>query len=287
MFTSMTALLFLISIILPYGLAQVPTASNQQYPYIHDPLYSTLSSECQASVTVCPPTVLSCAVTLCSICTSLGVTPSIEPCCAAPTPLACFSDYVAGSPITYTTPLSPTGTTPTSYNPGVAACGGALSISSTCAAATPEFAQLEFSSQYSCLCFTSGTFVPQRFDGFWSTCVAFVSTGAPGEYSQFGPTGGGDVVRTPCQRYASSTAGFPATSLPPTPGVSSTPAASAPAASTPAPSTTTPPMSSRSTTGVAVAATTTAEGFKSRKAPVSYESRLRCVNFCTNDNRFD
>jgi hypothetical protein len=251
MFTSMVGSLFLISTALPYGLAQFTVTSSQQYPYIHDSLYSTLSSECQTEITACPPTVLSCAVTLCSICTSLGVTPSIEPCCAAPTPLVCFSDYVAGSSITYTTPLGPTGTTLTSYDPGVAACGGVLSISSTCAAATPDFAQLEFSSQYSCLCFTSGTFVPQIFDGFWSTCLAFESTNAPEEYSLFGPTGGGDVVRTPCQLYATSTAGFPTTSLPPTPGVSSTPAPLASPTSTHAPS------------------TTTAESFKSRKPSVS------------------
>jgi hypothetical protein len=239
MCASMTALLFLVSTALPYGLAQFTTTSTQEYPYIKNSLYSTLSSECQASVTACPPTVLSCAAALCSICTNLGVTPSIEPCCAAPTPLACFSDYVAGSPITYTTPPGPTGTTLTSYDPGVGACGGVLSISSTCAASTPDFNNLEFSSQYSCLCFTSGTFVPQRFDGFWSTCLAYVSTADPEEYSQFGPTGGGDAVRTPCQRYASSTAGFPATTLPPTPGVSPTSGASASAASTSASSTAT------------------------------------------------
>src|ERR1700750_3364906 len=85
-------------------------SSTQTIPYIHNSLYATLSSECQTQISVCIPTISSCASNLCKICTSLGISPSIEPCCAAPTPLACFSDYVEGKPITYPTPTRPTGT---------------------------------------------------------------------------------------------------------------------------------------------------------------------------------
>lgn len=224
MFTNLIRVLLLSAYLVVPSLNQVTTTSTQTIPYIHDSAYSTLSSECQSIITVCKPTVLSCAVSLCSICTSLGVTPSIEPCCAAPTPLACFSDYVAGDSITYPTPTGPTGpeSTITSFDSSALACASIYSISSTCAASTPNWDQLEFSSQFSCACFTNGTLAPTIWDGYWSTCLAWLSTASPSEYSLLGPTGGGNAARTPCELYLSSSAAFPTTSLPPTPGTSAT-----------------------------------------------------------------
>ena len=88
---------------------------------------------------------------------------------------------------------------------------------------------------------------PQSSNGFWSTCLACVSTASPAKYSLFGPTDGGDMVRTPCQRYASSTASFPTTSLPPTP--------------------------SSALTNATATATNTSEGSKSLELQVSPVSR--------------
>jgi hypothetical protein len=170
------------------------------------------------------PTISSCASNLCKMCTSLGVTPSIEPCCAASTPRACFSDYVAGKSITYPKPTGPTGaeSTVTSVDSNSVACASVYSISSQCVASTPDWNDLDFSSQLSCVCYTSGTFAPQVWDGYWSTCLAWISTANPSEYSLLGPTGGGVVVRTPCADYITNSGAFPSTTLPPTPGVSLT-----------------------------------------------------------------
>ena len=196
------------------GRSQFTTSSTQEFPYIQNSLYTSLSSNCQSIITVCEPTILSCAVSLCHICTSLGVTPSIEPCCAAPEPTACFSSYVAGSPITYTAPAGPTGPTYTSFDTSAEACGSVENFSSSCAAATPNFEQLEFSSQASCFCSPNGTYAPTVFDGYWSTYFAWASTAAPDEYALFGPTGGGDLDRTPCQKFATAPGSFPKTTIP-------------------------------------------------------------------------
>src|SRR5437667_8819819 len=51
---------------------------------------SSLISDCNQYLTICVPTAASCASSACSFCTSIGITPSIEPCCAQATPTACF-----------------------------------------------------------------------------------------------------------------------------------------------------------------------------------------------------
>lgn len=48
-----------------------------------------------------------------------------------------------------------------------------------------------WSDLQSCYCSTSGTFAPEYYDGFWSSCLSFASVYDPAEYSQLGPTGGG------------------------------------------------------------------------------------------------
>jgi len=173
-----------------------------------NPDFSSLSSECVQYLTKCEPTISSCAIDICSLCTSLSITPSIEPCCAAATPVDCFSSYVEGVTITATSrsgSISTIASPTTSIDSSALACISAYSIISYCEASTPGFTNLAFSSQATCLCSTSGTFAPGVYDGYWSTCLAWASTASPGEYSEFGPTGGGDVVRTPCQNYAAST----------------------------------------------------------------------------------
>jgi len=179
---------------------QACLASAQQNPH-----FSSLSSECVQFLTTCEPTISSCAIDICSLCTSLSITPSIEPCCAAATPVDCFSSYVRGVTITAAGGSGSIASPTTSTDSSVLACISAYSIISSCEASTPGFTNLAFSSQATCLCSTSGTFAPGVYDGYWSTCLAWASTASPGEYSQLGPTGGGDVVRTPCQSYAAST----------------------------------------------------------------------------------
>lgn len=199
------------------AVAQLSPTSTQLYPYVTGSLFTSLSTECVSQISACPPTINSCAITICSICTSLRITPSIEPCCAASTYLQCFSSLLAGSPITNTAPAGPTGA-PKSADPNALSCVSWTSVYSTCLASTPSFEQLEFSSMQTCLCSTSGSAVPTRYDGFWSGCLEYLSTADPLSYSSLlAPTNGQSLVSTPCEYFATNPGAFPSTSLPPTP----------------------------------------------------------------------
>jgi hypothetical protein len=201
--------------------AQTTPTSTQQYPYVTGSLFTSLSRECSSQITACPLTVTSCAVTICSICTSLGISPSIEPCCAASTPLQCFSSFLAGSNITNTAPAGRTGT-PKSDDPLALSCVSLTSVLSSCSVATPTFFQLEFSSMATCLCSNSSSPIPNRYDGFWSGCLAYLSTAVPESYSALlAPTNGKTLVSTPCAELVTSPSAFPSTSLPPVPAASS------------------------------------------------------------------
>jgi len=215
-------MLFTALVVLSTASAQ--SVITQTDSVIHNSLYSTLSSECVSVITVCVPTISSCAASLCEICTGLDITPSIEPCCAAPTPTACFSDYIAGKPLTYSTSSLPPPVA--TFDPSAAACSSVLSLSSNCAAATPDFAQLEFSSQSSCICSASGEYAPTVYDNFFSTCAAWVSTADPSEYSVAFENSGRPVVRTPCEYFATNPGAFPTTTGLTVTGSSNTPSAS-------------------------------------------------------------
>jgi hypothetical protein len=223
-------MLLLGSIFVVTSEAQVRPTSTQIFPYIHDSVYSALSSSCFTFPSNCAPTIFTCASEICHVCTSLGITPSIEPCCCAsswPATLSCFSDYLAGNPITYTTPPGPPSSGISSFDSSAVACVSVESILNSCEAVTPDFIDLDFSSQSSCLCSANGTHAPTVYDGFLSTCLAWVSTANPAEYSLVGQNSGRDVVRTPCERFATDTSGFPTTQLPATPTTGTLPSKTA------------------------------------------------------------
>lgn len=200
-------MLFTLLVVLSTASGQ--SVVTQTASLIHNSLYTSLSSECVSVITVCVPTISSCAASLCHICTGLDITPSIEPCCAAPTPTACFSDYIAGKPLTY--PSSSLPPPVVTVDSSAAACSSVLSVSSNCVAATPDFEQLEFSSQSSCLCSVNGEYAPTVYDNFFSTCAAWASTADPSEYSVVFEISGKPVVRTPCQYFATRPGAFPTT----------------------------------------------------------------------------
>jgi len=200
-------MLFVLLAVLPTVSCQ--SVSTQTASLIHNSLYTALSSECVSAITVCVPTVSSCAVSLCKLCTGLDITPSIEPCCAAPTPTECFSDYISGKSLTY--PSSSLPPPVVTIDSSAAACSSVLSVSSNCVAATPDFQDLEFSSQSSCLCSVNGEYAPTVYDNFFSTCAAWVSTADPSEYSVVFEISGAPVVRTPCQYFATQPSAFPTT----------------------------------------------------------------------------
>lgn len=178
---------------------------------------ASFSSECVAQIkSLCVPTIASCAADLCYLCTSLGIVPSIEPCCAAPTPTACFAnDYVKGVTSSAATPvtLSPepipsnlaSGPAGRSVSKALAltnSCQSLDSVYTRCVAETPSFAHLRFRQMQTCLCSTDGTYAPSLWDNYFSGCEKYASLVDPPEYSALGPVGGTSLGSRPCEAYA-------------------------------------------------------------------------------------
>jgi hypothetical protein len=158
---------------------------------------SRLSSECLLVTSQCAPTISSCAYSYCALCTDLGILPAIEPCCAAPTQTACFDDLLAGQP------LSQTGNFATITNqPAPPACQSVESIIDSCTRATPGFTELEFSSQFTCLCSKNGVYAPLIYDEYTSTCLAYLSSVSPAVYLSIGGQINGTDI------YSHSLSGF-------------------------------------------------------------------------------
>ena len=163
---------------------------------------TTLASECiQKIETDCIPTASDCAAAICYLCTSLGISPSIEPCCASATPEACFAtNYVNGQtgPIT---PVSPTSepipsflaTLPvaseTSLTSLSSSCQSQAGVYKSCKVKTPEFDNLSFSDLQSCLCTIDGKAAPSVYDDYFSGCLMYASVFYPDEYAILPPSG--------------------------------------------------------------------------------------------------
>lgn len=177
-------------------------------------------SECVAQIkSLCVPTIASCAADLCYLCTSLGITPSIEPCCAAPTPTACFAnDYVKGVTSSAAAPVTlspepipsnlasrPAGTSVSIDLALASSCQSLDSVYTSCVALTPSFRHLAFSQMQSCICSTDGTYAPSLYDNYFSGCLKYASRVDPSEYSALGPKGGTSLGSRPCERYAQIT----------------------------------------------------------------------------------
>jgi hypothetical protein len=106
---------------------------------------------------------------------------------------------LAISTSTITTPPRPLlpRQTSSAFDANVAACSSYSSLASSCAAATPSFAQLPFSSEASCLCYTAvSTYAPSIYDGYWGSCLNYYQTASPDYYSQ--SLSRGALPRTPC-----------------------------------------------------------------------------------------
>ena len=182
-----------------------------------------LYGDCVSQIkSLCVPTIASCAANLCYLCTSLGISPSIEPCCVAPTPTACFKhNYVSGvtsfpaHPITV--PPRPVPSDLASLRPATAtlalkrSCNSLDSILTRCEESTPAFGNLLFGSQQTCVCSQSGTYAPSLYDGYYSGCLQLMSIidpslysanapGAPGQYT--GVHDGFTLLGSrPCEKY--------------------------------------------------------------------------------------
>ncbi|EPE30722.1 hypothetical protein GLAREA_03689 [Glarea lozoyensis ATCC 20868] len=63
------------------------------------------------------------------------------------------------------------------------ACGTVLDAISICESFSPGFLTFAPSSQAPCLCYSSGTWNPNFFDGAISTCVSYAKSASPTDYS--------------------------------------------------------------------------------------------------------
>lgn len=165
---------------------------------------SSLSSECVSFISQYPPTVSLYASQICHVCQGLGVTPSVEACCGAVNPTACFASSfysisATDTAVTETLGLSQTGFPETN-------CDSVTSILKSCQAATPNILALCFHDQQSCLCSTSSTFAGDYYDNFWSGCLSWAETYNPSMYSELGPSANGVVQSRPCQIWSQLTA---------------------------------------------------------------------------------
>jgi len=125
-----------------------------------------------------------------------GGTAPTDPCRLAGDVIATAS---TGSYPASPSPTMTTGASITSPSQPVisGACLSADLILASCALATSSFTNLPFTVEASCLCYTSGTYAPSVYDGYWAACLGFYSTASPVYYSSLG----GDVLpRTPCAR---------------------------------------------------------------------------------------
>jgi hypothetical protein len=117
--------------------------------------------------------------------------------------LAATIHLASTTPSTITTPpraLLPRQTSSPSsstFDANVAACSSYSSLSNSCAAASPPFGALPFSSEASCLCYTDvSTYAPSIYDGYWGSCLNYYQTASPEYFSQ--TLSGNTLTRTPC-----------------------------------------------------------------------------------------
>ena len=205
---------------------------------------NALSSECVQTIkSDCIPTASTCAAAICYLCTSLGISPSIEPCCASTKPEDCFAtNYVTGQTALATVVSVASAPIPsylatlsvareTSVVHLSSSCQSQAAVYESCKINTPEFDDLSFSDLQSCLCTVDGKAAPSIYDNYYSGCLLYNSVFDPAEYSALPPIGatgfsgsaGSQTVlgSRPCEAWAevSATRTNPSTQM-----MSSTPA---------------------------------------------------------------
>ena len=148
------------------------------------------------------------------ICNSCDSNPVISQCCAATDSTAkmtCLekglegglgsgsaatSEAVASALVTSALPTS------IANDPNYIACTSFYGIFENCESQTPGFSNEPFTSKALCLCYSSETYVGSVYDGYYSSCLAYFSTGDPLEYSQIQASADGVVTSRPCSANA-------------------------------------------------------------------------------------
>ena len=140
-------------------------------------------SVCSSLTQSCAPTIRSCASSMCQYCDA----PFIAICCTnpsvSPAPTGCLSSNFAlySSELNAATDITPQAALPTidpndDNDSNAVSCAMQAGLSSSCAEETSGFTDItDFSSQASCLCYSSNTFNPEGFDPYASECAAYLS----------------------------------------------------------------------------------------------------------------
>lgn len=165
---------------------------------------SGLQAQCESSISDCVD----------YICNSCDLSSIITQCCAATDDTAIMScletglegGLGSGSAATSEAVISAlvTSALPTSIanDPNYIACTSLYGILEDCAGQTPGFSNEPFTSKASCLCYSSKSYVGSVYDGYYSSCLAYFSTGDTSGYSQMQASDGGVITSRPCSANA-------------------------------------------------------------------------------------
>jgi hypothetical protein len=160
---------------------------------------------------ICQTNTTECIADLCASCSGVVL---IAECCALSTYTAMFQCllnlYNNPSELTMTVGPSSTNSADTSTitgspsSPsnssldGLDACLSLEAVAAGCASQTPGFTMEPFASQASCLCYSGNAYQPDVYDGYFSTCMAYLSTAAPVDYSSLTAAASGTINLAPC-----------------------------------------------------------------------------------------
>jgi hypothetical protein len=160
-----------------------------------------------------------CVDLLCTNCASFS--PVIPQCCAGKDPIAilgCLQKGLQGGLDTSSdqaiqqgtsTPSAPV--TPTSApsqsalsatltgDPNLIACDQFQLLAKRCESRTPGFSDLPgFATKASCLCYSSQTYQGSIYDGYYSSCLDYITTADLARYSSLAEAADGSITSSPC-----------------------------------------------------------------------------------------
>ncbi|KAJ9607835.1 hypothetical protein H2200_007914 [Cladophialophora chaetospira] len=144
---------------------------------------------------ICQNDTAECISDMCASCSGYVL---IAQCCALSTyslMMQCLLNLY-NNPVDLTATVAPSSTksadsstitqSPNLTNSSLGGLGACVSLDAAllaCEDQTPGFSTEPFTAKASCLCYSGGTFQPDLYDGMYSTCLAYLSTAEPSDYS--------------------------------------------------------------------------------------------------------
>jgi hypothetical protein len=165
-------------------LARSPWSKRQNVTTCND---NNVQAQCLESPSACVD----------AICTSCAAFLQIAECCALASissKLQCLQNAIQ-NPSTQTTNVSASTVVATA---GLAACEQFQSMVDSCGSQTPGFSTAPFNSKAGCLCYQSGTYQPNLYDGAYSNCLGYLSTADPSGYDSITASHTGSIDLAPC-----------------------------------------------------------------------------------------